>query len=154
MAGDEQDQIRSLAERVARRLAQSESNNASSSSGWKPAGVSDELSALRSGLAEMQSRLARIESRITRDDAPRAEQTQNYSPAESNAGANANYPVTRSPFLSGIYVPATEHPSQHQFGVGEAVSELVDYFEQSKTCTMEPGNKPCDHCSMCNTRGF
>jgi len=42
-----------------------------------------------------------------------------------------------------------------KFGVEEAVvSELVDYFEKEKTCGVEPGGKPCDHCAMCSSRGF
>ncbi|HEX8920124.1 MAG TPA: hypothetical protein VF766_01520, partial [Pyrinomonadaceae bacterium] len=62
--------------------------------------------------------------------------------------------AVRSPWLSGMYVPAT-HPSQERFGVEEAaVSELVDYFEREKTCNLEPGGKPCDHCAMCSSRGF
>jgi hypothetical protein len=56
--------------------------------------------------------------------------------------------------LSGTYVPATAHPSDERFGIGEAVSEIVDYFEREKTCNMEPGGKPCDHCGMCSSRGF
>ena len=56
--------------------------------------------------------------------------------------------------MSGVYVPAT-HPSQEKFGVEEAaVSELVDYFEKEKVCEIEPGGKPCNHCAMCNSRGF
>ena len=47
------------------------------------------------------------------------------------------------------------HPSLERFGVEEAtVSELVDYFQGEKQCTMEPGGKPCDHCAMCSSRGF
>ena len=47
------------------------------------------------------------------------------------------------------------HPSMERFGVEEAtVSELVDFFQNEKTCSMEPGGKPCDHCSMCSSRGF
>jgi hypothetical protein len=52
-----------------------------------------------------------------------------------------------------MYVSAA-HPSQDLFGVGEAVAELVDFFEGEKTCNVEPGGKPCDHCAMCSTRGF
>jgi hypothetical protein len=52
-------------------------------------------------------------------------------------------------------VPATEHQCQEQFtGIGEAVSELVEFFEREKTCTVEPGGKPCDHCGLCSSRGF
>jgi hypothetical protein len=47
------------------------------------------------------------------------------------------------------------HPSLDRFGVEEAtVSELVDYFQNEKTCSVEPGEKPCDHCAMCSSRGF
>ena len=47
------------------------------------------------------------------------------------------------------------HPSQERFGVEEAtVSELVDFFQNEKTCSVEPGAKPCDHCAMCSSRGF
>jgi hypothetical protein len=34
------------------------------------------------------------------------------------------------------------------------VSELVDFFHNEKTCSVEPGGKPCDHCAMCSSRGF
>jgi len=47
------------------------------------------------------------------------------------------------------------HPSLERFGVEEAtVSELVDFFQNEKQCSMEPGGKPCDHCAMCSSRGF
>jgi hypothetical protein len=47
------------------------------------------------------------------------------------------------------------HPSLDRFGVEEAtVSELVDFFQNEKQCSIEPGGKPCDHCAMCSSRGF
>ena len=47
------------------------------------------------------------------------------------------------------------HPSLDRFGVDEAtVSELVDFTQNKKACSLEPGGKPCDHCAMCSTRGF
>ena len=47
------------------------------------------------------------------------------------------------------------HPSMERFGIEEAtVSELVDFFQGEKKCSMEPGGKPCDHCAMCSSRGF
>ena|SRR5215212_1438068 len=47
------------------------------------------------------------------------------------------------------------HPSLDRFGVEEAtVSELVDFFQSEKQCSVEPGGKPCDHCAMCSSRGF
>ncbi|MDQ2938233.1 MAG: hypothetical protein M3R67_12110, partial [Acidobacteriota bacterium] len=63
-------------------------------------------------------------------------------------------PLTHSPWLAGVNA-SISHPSQEKFGVEEAVvSELVDYFEKEKTCSVEPGGKPCDHCDMCSSRGF
>ncbi|HKR12981.1 MAG TPA: hypothetical protein VJT15_13060 [Pyrinomonadaceae bacterium] len=57
-----------------------------------------------------------------------------------------------SPWLAGVNA---SHPSQERFGVEEAtVAELVDFFQNEKTCTLEPGGKPCDHCAMCSSRGF
>ncbi len=47
------------------------------------------------------------------------------------------------------------HPSQERFGVEEAaVSELVEFFENEKKCSVDPSGKPCDHCAMCSGRGF
>jgi len=47
------------------------------------------------------------------------------------------------------------HPSQERFGVDEAtVSELVEFFENEKKCSVDPSGKPCDHCAMCSGRGF
>jgi len=47
------------------------------------------------------------------------------------------------------------HPSLDRFGVDEAtVSELVDFTQNEKACSLEPGGKPCDHCAMCSSRGF
>lgn len=48
-----------------------------------------------------------------------------------------------------------QHPSLERFGVEEAaVSELVDFLQNDKACSLEPGGKPCDHCAMCSSRGF
>ena len=48
-----------------------------------------------------------------------------------------------------------DHPSQERFGVEEAaVSELVEFFENEKQCSVDPSGKPCDHCAMCSSRGF
>lgn len=54
--------------------------------------------------------------------------------------------------------PATApvvHPSQDKFSVIEAFAEeIVSGLRQEKTCTFEPNGRPCDHCSMCSSRGF
>jgi len=49
-------------------------------------------------------------------------------------------------------VPNRDHPSQDRFAIAEAIVDGL--FEQKeKACTFEP-SKPCDHCSMCSSRGF
>lgn len=47
------------------------------------------------------------------------------------------------------------HPSQDRIAIAEAVVEnLFATSTKEKACTFEPNGKPCDHCSMCNSRGF
>jgi hypothetical protein len=74
--------------------------------------------------------------------------------------------ATQSPWLAPFTRATSEagyqgtsqiasHPSQERFGVEEAaVSELVEFFENEKQCTIDPSGKPCDHCAMCSARGF
>ena len=93
--------------------------------------INSELTAIRVTLNELQNRLIQIESKL---------------------GAPSAVPRVHSPWLAGVNA---SHPSQERFGVEEAtVSELVDFFQNEKTCTVEPGGKPCDHCAMCSSRGF
>lgn len=62
--------------------------------------------------------------------------------------SKVSVPRVQSPWLGS-------HPSMEKFGVEEAtVSELVDFFQNEKACSLEPGGKPCDHCAMCSSRGF
>ncbi|HVF86211.1 MAG TPA: hypothetical protein VM866_01415 [Pyrinomonadaceae bacterium] len=159
----DQDQARLLAERIARRLSP-EANAPEQGNGKDSAAHNvDDMAALRAGLSEIRQRLEHIEAHITHDESCRTLENA-IQPRRSehlHKGKNiqehtmrGNATVTRSPWLSGTYVPATAHPSDERFGIGEAVSELVDYFEKEKTCNLESGEKPCDHCGMCNSRGF
>lgn len=154
----EQDQVRHLAERIARRVAQSSAEQKMAQPSAGAGELNSEVAAMRHSLAELQQRLANIESHLTPEDAAardkqRAPESNRHTTSREPAAENLG-PATRSPWLSGIYVPAT-HPSQEKFGVEEAtVSELVDFFEGTKTCELEPGGKPCDHCAMCSSRGF
>ena len=165
--GTEQDQIRSVAERIARRLSSTTATAEEHEAGSAEASGGGDLSALRAGLTELQKRLAHIEAHISHDegcetaarasddagdDPPRGESMRSRQENGSAGGATAT--PARSLWLSGTYVPAVAHPSEERFGIGEAVTELVDYFEREKTCTVEPGGKPCDHCGMCSSRGF
>ena len=120
-----EDQARAMAERIARRVA---ANPASSAGNGD---IASELAAMRATLNELQNRLIQIESKV------RVEPTA---------------PRTHSPWLAGVNA---SHPSLERFGVEEAtVSELVDFFQNEKNCSLEPGGKPCDHCAMCSSRGF
>lgn len=156
----EQDKIRTLAERVASRLA----GDARAGDDAAPAGASDEVAQLRASLRELQQRLAHVESHVGHgeDCGPAKHRPSGAAKTATAGGREAARPTggareTTTPaphhFLSSTYVPAA-HPSQEHFQIDEAVSELVDFFEREKVCSVEPGEKPCDHCSMCSSRGF
>ena len=155
MSSSEQDRVRELAERVARQLSDAPREQA----GPEGAG-GGELAAVRASLAEIQRRLAHVEAHITHgedclDGARQSNDARSTASSPSTSSTQNPPSQARSTWLSGTYVPATAHPSQEQFeGLGEAVSELVEFFEREKTCTLEPGGKPCDHCGQCSARGF
>jgi hypothetical protein len=51
--------------------------------------------------------------------------------------------------------PTFIHPSQDRFAIAEAIADQVFAgVQKEKACTFEPNGKPCDHCSMCSSRGF
>ena len=83
-----------------------------------------ELVELRAGLSEVLRRLDKLETRL------------------EVAGHKSQVPTLLL------------HPSQERFSIEPAVAEMVDFLEGGKRCTFEPGNKPCDNCSMCTARGF
>jgi len=89
-----------------------------------PQGSSSDI---RSELAAMRASLSELQNRLVQ--------------IESKVDA----PRVHSPW----------HPSLDRFGIDEAtVSELVDFSQNEKACSLEPGGKPCDHCAMCSSRGF
>jgi hypothetical protein len=109
-------------------------------------------------LEETQARdlAARIAQRLARQEGPAATLGDI---AELRAGLSevlrrlekletkAQHPTPNTQHLS-------LHPSQERFAIEPAVAEMVDYLEGGKRCAFEPGNKPCDNCSMCTARGF
>lgn len=85
-----------------------------------------DLTALRHSIEKIHDRLDTIEAKIA--------------------------PSTAVPALAS---PAPSHPSQDRFAVIEAVvDEAFSQYQKEKACTFEPNGKPCDHCSMCSSRGF
>jgi hypothetical protein len=185
----DQDQARLIAERVARRMSGSRSgpsresgSRVSRSNGGNGAPVSEELTAIRSGLADLERKLDRVESTIVQGTAGTPIQSRARvidfvssspplatspsiasSPPPASVQQTESFPATqRTEFVPATHSPwvrdfgaAPEHVSQERFGVEEAaVSELVEFFESEKKCSVEPGGKPCDHCAMCSSRGF
>jgi hypothetical protein len=47
-----------------------------------------------------------------------------------------------------------DHPSLHKYAVLEALQDPSSGTDAEKMCSFEPNGKPCDHCSMCSSRGF
>lgn len=152
------EQARLIAERIARRVAGESTGQTSAQSSSGPSAslrseVSSELATMRSMLIELQNRLLQIESKVSSDERETAPAAISYGTA-SLSRTDRPIPLTHSPWLAGVNA-SVAHPSQEKFGVEEAVvSELVDFFEKEKTCSVEPGGKPCDHCAMCSSRGF
>ena len=168
MSAKEQDRARTLAERIASRLAndrqpENPAPSVARRDSTTTANVGDELAALRAGLSEIGQRLKQIESHVaTTTNTPRspgrAGDMPGQPPSQTRAPQNDLTPSSHGGghpqrFLSSTYVPAV-HPSEERFGIDEAVSELVEFFEREKVCNVEPGGKPCDHCGMCSSRGF
>jgi hypothetical protein len=52
-----------------------------------------------------------------------------------------------------IVIP--NHPSTERFTIAEAISDTDSAANsKEKACTFEPNDRPCDHCSVCSSRGF
>ena len=179
---NDQDQARLIAERVARRITDNRGGSSPSPRSVDGAPVSEEISAIRDGLHDLESKLERIESKLTASSAqsldtpslprarvidfvssgppvrsqPRIANEPAFSAKEAPTLSTTSPWLGRMPSMLGNDPPQiASHPSQERFGVEEAaVTELVEFFENEKKCTVEPGGKPCDHCAMCSSRGF
>ena len=56
---------------------------------------------------------------------------------------------------SQIPNPKSVHASQEKFtSLEELADEIIANLQSEKACPYEPAGKPCDHCAMCNSRGF
>jgi hypothetical protein len=171
-----------VARRVAGTHREASPPRGSTTQAKNGAPVREELSAIREGLHDLESKLDCIESKIVHTATQAAEpararlidfvasgppvavspsiarvpsisQTPHTSTSASPKPAQF-VPATHSPWVRD-FNSAPDHPSQERFGVEEAtVAELVEFFENEKKCSVEPGGKPCDHCSMCSSRGF
>ena len=85
-----------------------------------------DLHLLQSSLEKINQRLDRIESQIA---------FQNPNSEIRNLKSN--------------------HFSQEKFAdLEELADEINNASQMEKACPYEPTGKPCDHCAMCNSRGF
>jgi hypothetical protein len=155
-----QDQARLIAERVARRLA-----------GEAPAREQNEPTS-GNGAQRQAGPRARVINFISSSPPPptrpsiglqKQSQPRDYDRTDRSTISIPQ--AAQSPWLAPFsrandqtFVPDPQiasHPSQERFGVEEAtVSELVEFFENEKQCSVDPSGKPCDHCAMCSSRGF
>ena len=81
---------------------------------------------LRLSLEKINQRLDKIESQI--------------------AGQNSKFQIqSLKPF----------HASREKFtNLEELADEIISNLQNEMACPYEPTGKPCDHCAMCNSRGF
>ena len=159
-----EDQARLIAERVARRIAgelaqRPSANHSQVAAPLTPsrARMIDFVSptppaatTISIGTPTLNAREADLSQRTSY--APRTQSPWlapfSRSMGEPLSEGNSSQSAVRSPQL-------IEHASQERFGVEEAaVSELVEFFENEKQCSVDPSGKPCDHCAMCSSRGF
>jgi hypothetical protein len=158
-----------IAERVARRVA---SNDAGSAKKNQHENGSSERETGHDSPQTSERPRARVINFISSGPPVRstssvvAPSTSVEEPPQESSKTSSEFfqfiPATQSPWLGRL--PAmlanqnphsVDHPSQQRFGVEEAtVAELVEFFENEKKCAMDPSGKPCDHCAMCNSRGF
>ena len=148
-----QDPARQIAERVARRLA-------------GQATVPQSAPSLANAAEIVQQPRARVINFISPSPPARTPPSiggQKERPTTKAEPVTGFVPqVAQSPWLAPFArataqanVQPADHPSQERFGVEEAaVSELVEFFENEKQCSVDPSGKPCDHCAMCSSRGF
>ena len=138
------DQARQIAERIARRV----DGAAATPRERDKTDLGSELAAVRASLDQLQQKLVQIKAKVGYGGSS----TSGGSVGVGASAGVAAAPRVHSPWLEGVNAG---HPSGERFGVEEAtVSELVDFFQSEKACSLEPGGKPCDHCAMCNSRGF
>ena len=149
-----QDPARQIAERIARRLAGDSSVHPTARIATDGEGVTSE----RPG-ARLINFISPNPPALTQRSIGRQREQQSTSAAPVSTFVPQ---VAQSPWLAP-FARATaqanaqpaDHPSQERFGVEEAaVSELVEFFENEKQCSVDPSGKPCDHCAMCSSRGF
>src|SRR5262245_42901147 len=92
-------------------------------------------------LASLYASIQKINHRLDKLEGSQSQRSHDVGPDKST-------------FRSYISNLKLNHPSLDKFSVAEAIAdEIFAGVQKEKACQFEPG-KPCDHCSMCNSRGF
>lgn len=169
-----QDQARLIAERVARRLSrepnagdrgtptQSNGNDGPENrrarivnfvSSSAPTRTQSSIGAMREAVTTTAEAPLDLYSEVTPNSYPQVAQSPWLAPFSRSLGESPLQNSNRQTATDNRQLP--NHPSQERFDVDEAaVSELVEFFEAEKQCSVDPSGKPCDHCAMCSSRGF
>jgi len=164
LMSSEQDPARLIAERVARRLAGERSQRPAANHSQ----VAAPLTPSRARMIDFISPAApavttpSIKASIPSAREPMGSQSTSSAPptqspwlAPFSHAMGEPFNQKNSPQSAVLNSQLIEHASQERFGVEEAaVSELVEFFENEKHCSVDPSGKPCDHCAMCSSRGF
>jgi len=162
------DQARAIADRVARRLGGDASERVASNpiSKTEPASTPERPRARIIDFVAAGPPVRSVPSVSRSSPAPTATESARSDPQTEFFQF---VPVTQSPWLGRLpsmlgsaspqspiaHPQSAEHPSEDRFDVEEAaVTELVEFFENEKKCSVDPSGKPCDHCAMCSSRGF
>lgn len=91
-----------------------------------------DLYSLQKSIEKINERLAQVESKINNQISGDIVNASSFNLNSSNS-----------------------HPSQEKFARLEDLADAATAdFQNEKPCPYEPTGKPCDHCSMCNSRGF
>ena len=75
--------------------------------------------------------------------------------AETNARLDQLEAAATHPQTAAVPTSNYEHPSLNKLSIAEAIADQIFAGAgNEKACSFEPNGKHCDHCSMCNSRGF
>jgi hypothetical protein len=173
----EDDRVRLIAERVARRVASSDTGSANKNqhengSFGRKTGRSDSPQPSERPRARIIDFISSGPPLRSTPSVVAPSTSVEQHPQDSSKTSSEFFqfiPATQSPWLgrlpamlgqdnpqsANLNLQAVDHPSQERFGIEEAtVAELVEFFEKEKKCSIDPSGKPCDHCAMCSSRGF
>ena len=98
--------------------------------------------------------LAQKISQILQDERPSADLSAVKASLDAINARLEKLEASQTVPHSATHSPHSNHPSLEKFAIAEAIADQIFAAKgNEKACTFEP-SKPCDHCSMCSSRGF